>query len=206
VYRNILVAIDGSPAATAALDEAIELARSDGARLVLISVAAPLRWRLAAPPYVPYPTEHDLERAAWDVIKRAEALVPEDVPVSSVVRTGPAAAAIVARAEEGGHDLVVIGSRGLGFLGSLLLGSVSRVVVARSSVPVRVVGRAQARRRQAVDAAEQREVHTGRAGAPVSGQAKPATMGETTVVLWLVFALLLELELALWFFDRMYAP
>jgi hypothetical protein len=31
-------------------------------------------------------------------------------------------------------------------------------------------------------------------------------MGETTVVLWLVFALLAELELALWFFNRMYAP
>jgi nucleotide-binding universal stress UspA family protein len=206
VFRNILVAIDGSQAATAALEEAIELARSDGARLVLISVAAPLRWRLAAPPYVPYPTEYDPERAAWEVVRRAEAFVPADVPVTSVVRTGPAAAAIVERAEQGGHDLVVMGSRGLGFLGSLVLGSVSRAVVARSPVPVRVVGRAWAKRRPAVDAAEQRAVHTGRTGAPVSGQAKPATMGETTVVLWLVFALLLELELAWWFFGRMYTP
>jgi nucleotide-binding universal stress UspA family protein len=203
VFRNILVAIDGSQAATAALEEAIELARSDGARLVLISVAAPLRWRLAAPPYVAYPTEYDLERAAWEVVRRAEALVPADVPVSSVVRTGPAAAVIVERAEQGGHDLVVMGSRGLGFLGSIVLGSVSRAVVARSPVPVRVVGRARAKRRQAVDAAEQRAVHT---GAPVSGQAKPATMGEMTVVLWLVFALLLELEFAWWFFGRMYTP
>jgi nucleotide-binding universal stress UspA family protein len=203
VFRNILVAIDGSQAAATALEEAIDLARSDGARLVLISVAAPPRFRLAAPPYVPYPTEHDLELAAWDVVKRAEALVPADVPVTSVVRTGPAAAAIVERAVQGGHDLIVVGSRGLGFLGSLVLGSVSRSVVARSPVPVRVVARAK--RRRPADGAEQRE-HTGRAAAPVSGQAKPATMGETTVVLWLVFALLLELELAWWFFGRMYTP
>jgi nucleotide-binding universal stress UspA family protein len=204
VFRNILVAIDGSPTATTALEEAIDVARSDGARLVLISVAAPPRWRLAAPPYVPYPTEYDLERAAWEVVRRAEALVPADVTVTSVVRTGPAAAAIVERAEQGGHDLVVIGSRGLGFLGSLVLGSVSRAVVARSPVPVRVVARAK--RRRPADGAEQREAHAGRTAAPVSGQAKPATMGETTVVLWLVFALLLELEVAWWFFNQMYAP
>jgi nucleotide-binding universal stress UspA family protein len=204
VFRNILVAIDGSPTATTALEEAIDLARKDGARLVLISVAAPFRWRFSAPPYVPYPSDDDLERAAWDVVKRAEALVPADIAVSTVVRVGPPAAAIVARVEEGGHDLVVMGSRGLGFLGSLFLGSVSRGVVSCSPVPVRVVG-ARAKRRRAVDAAEQRDVHTRRTGA-VSGQAKPATMGDTTVVLWLVFALLLELELAWWFFNRMYAP
>ena len=53
MFRNILVALDGSSTATAALEEAIDLARSDGARLVLLSVAAPPRWRFAGPTYVP---------------------------------------------------------------------------------------------------------------------------------------------------------
>jgi len=202
VYRNILVAIDGSQAAAAALDEAIDLARSDGARLVLISVAAQPRLRLAAPPYVPYPTELDFEHGARNLLARAEQRVPADIPVTSLVRAGDPAVAIAARAEQGGHDLVVMGSRGHGWLAALFLGSVSREVAARSPVPVRVVSR-RTQRRRAGDERSQPNVFR---GAPVRGQAKPAAMGETAVVLWLVFALLAELELAWWFFNRMYAP
>jgi nucleotide-binding universal stress UspA family protein len=203
VYRNILVAIDGSPSAATALEEAIDLARENGARLVLISVAAPLRWRLAAPPYVPYPSDDDLERAAWDVVRRAEALVPADVPVCSVVRSGRAAPAIVARAEEGGHDLVVVGSRGLGRLGSLLLGSVSRAVAARSPVPVLIAERPRDESRRA---RRPRGGVRARPTAAASGRAEPTTIRESVVVLWLVATLLVELELAWWMFDRMYAP
>jgi nucleotide-binding universal stress UspA family protein len=42
-------------------------------------------------------------------------------------------------ADEGDYDLVVVGSRGLGRLGSLMLGSVSKDVVAGSPRPVMVV-------------------------------------------------------------------
>jgi nucleotide-binding universal stress UspA family protein len=204
VYRNILVAIDGSPSATAALEEAIRIARRDGARLVLISVAAPLRWRLSAPPYAPYPSDDELERAARKVVNRAEALVPADVPVCTLVRSGPAAAAIVARAEEGGHDLVVIGSRGRGFLRALVLGSVSREVAARSPVPVLVASRERAKGRGAPSRPS--ETLAAPAPAAVSARAEPAPMKESVVVLWLLAALLIELQLAWWMFDRMYVP
>lgn len=205
MYRNILVAIDGSPSAATALDEAIELARTDGARIVLISVGVPLQWRLSAPPYVPYPSDEDLERAAWDVVKRAEALVPADVPVSSVVRVGAAAAAIVARAAEGEHDLVVVGSRGVGRLASIFRGSVSRAVAARSPVPVLVAGRGREQARRARRRA-QVEMRAPRSTAVASVRGEPTTIKESVVVLWLIATLLVELELAWWMFDRMYAP
>jgi nucleotide-binding universal stress UspA family protein len=206
MFRNILVAIDGSQAATAALEEAIELARSDGARLVLISVATAPRWHYAGPPFVPYPTAQDLEREAREVVERAEALVPPDVAVSSVVRAGPPADAIVARAVEGGHDLVVMGSRGLGAVGSLFLGSVSRAVVARSPVPVLITGRRRGEPLRNPGRRTQREVRPERSTAAVSMHAEPATRGAPALFLWLVAALLLELELVLLIFDRMYAP
>jgi nucleotide-binding universal stress UspA family protein len=137
MFRSVLVAVDGSRAAAKALEEAIDLARVEGARLTLITVAAPPRWRVATFPFVvPYPTEEDLDREAQEIVERAEALVPDDVPVSTVVRRGPAAKAILERIEAGEHDLVVMGSRGLGPTGSLLLGSVSRTVLAHSPVPV----------------------------------------------------------------------
>jgi nucleotide-binding universal stress UspA family protein len=206
VFHNILVAIDGSPTATAALEEAIDLARSDGARLVLLSVAAPPRWRFTGPTYVPYPTDEELQRAAWDVLARAEALVPGDVAVSSVVRVGSPAAEIVRRAVEGGHDLIVMGSRGHGSLGSLLLGSVSRAVVARSAVPVLVSRRRSEGVQRAAEPPAHREVPARDTTAAVSMHAEPVTRGALTVFLWLVVALLLELELAWWFFERSYAP
>lgn len=204
MFRNILVAIDGSPSATAALGEAIRIARRDGARLVLISVAAPLRWRLSAPPYAPYPSDDELERAALGIVKRAEAIVPVDVPVCTIVRSGPAAAAIVARAEEGGHDLVVVGSRGRGFLRALVLGSVSRAVAARSPVPVLIAGGERAESREAPS--RRGEALGGPAPATVGARGEPAPMKESVVVLWLLAALLVELQLAWWMFDRMYVP
>jgi nucleotide-binding universal stress UspA family protein len=150
MYRSILVAVDGSPGADAALEQAIDLARPEDARLTLISVAAPPRWRGAAPYYVLYAGDKELEQQAQRVVDRAEARVPDDVRVSTVVRRGPAAKQILARAEHGQHDLIVVGSRGLGTAGSILLGSVSRQVLAQSRIPVLVI---RADQKKAVEAA-----------------------------------------------------
>jgi nucleotide-binding universal stress UspA family protein len=205
VLRSVLVAVDGSPEAMTALDEAIDLARSEGARLELISVAGPPRWSFAPPVTVPYPSVEELEHAAREIVERAEALIPPDVPVSTVVRAGQPAGVIVARAEEAAHDLVVMGSRGRGRLTSLVLGSVSRAVIARSPVPVLV---AQRRRAESVGVPARYAPRTTPSERPVAGlsmQAKSTTSG-TALFLWLVAALLLELQLILWMFDRMYAP
>lgn len=146
MFRSILVAVDGSRAATKALEEAVDLARSEGARLTLISVAELPRWRFCGFPLaVPFPDEAQLVREAERIVERAEERVPEDVPVSTVVRRGPVAKAILNRIETGEHDLVVVGSRGLGPTGSLILGSVSRAVLARSPVPVLVAPAMSAR-------------------------------------------------------------
>ena len=201
MFRNILVAIDGSPSADPALEEAIDLARSDGARLVVLSVAAPPRWRFSGMSYVPYPTEQELVDSAWEAVKRAGTLVPSDVAVETRVRIGQPAREIVAQAEEGGYDVVVMGSRGLGSFGSLLLGSVSRAVAARSSIPV-LIADGQASRPLAPTLPS--EPHAN--GTATSAAVEAPTSGAATIVLWLVAALLLELELALWAFDRMYSP
>jgi nucleotide-binding universal stress UspA family protein len=136
MFRSVLVAVDGSEAAGQALHEAIDLARAEGARLTLISVAAPPRAGPFPGLYAPGLVEEELEREAQQRVDDAEALVPDDVAVSTVVRSGPVAKAILERVTDGQHDLVVMGSRGLGPAGALLLGSVSRAVLADSPVPV----------------------------------------------------------------------
>ena len=136
MFRSILVAVDNSPAAERALDEAIDLARAEGARLTLINVATPPKVLFPSTYVVPLTSEEEQEQEAQKVLDAAEARVPDGVPVSTVVRTGPAVEAILERAEQGQHDLIVMGSRGLGAAGALLLGSVSRGVLAHSPVPV----------------------------------------------------------------------
>lgn len=153
MFRSILVAVDGSRAAAHALEEAIELARAEGARLTLISVAEAPRWRFSGFPLaVPFPNEAMLLREAEEIVERAEAQVPDDVPVSTVVRRGSIVSEILKRVEAAGHDLVVVGSRGLGPAGSLLLGSISRGVLAKSPVPV-LVARARPAKHRAVQVA-----------------------------------------------------
>jgi nucleotide-binding universal stress UspA family protein len=202
VFCNILVAIDRSAGAEAALEEAIDLALRDGARLVLITVADPPRWRYAGLQYVPYPTDDELERAAWDVVECAERLVPHTIPVSSVARVGRPATEIVTRAQRGGHDLVVMGSSTHGAVGRLLFGAVSCAVVKRSPVPVLVSGRGREESPHQAGAPAPRSPGRGHSAPTAPVRAERATLGEAALSLWLVVALLLELQLLLWMFDR----
>jgi nucleotide-binding universal stress UspA family protein len=56
------------------------------------------------------------------------------------VLTGePVSSALIHQIEKGGHDLVVMGSRGRGPVRSALLGSVSHFVLHHSPVPVLIV-------------------------------------------------------------------
>ena len=70
--------------------------------------------------------------------KQVDAL-PDDISVTSIVVAGHPAPVILGRLREGRHDLLVMGTRGLGRVGSALLGSVSQTVLHAAPVPVLVV-------------------------------------------------------------------
>ena len=74
-----------------------------------------------------------------NVIQEALSKVPEGVNVKAFEELGSPAIIIPEFAEENGYDLIVIGSRGLGVLKGLVLGSVSAYVVNHASCPVVVV-------------------------------------------------------------------
>jgi len=141
MFRNILVAVDGSADAQQALAQAIDLARSENARLTLFSA-------VASPPSVAYVGAsgdvtanlvREAEAAADAILRAAVQRVPDDVSVSTVLSGEPVRPALISQITAGGHDLIVMGSRGRGALRSMLLGSVSHYTLNHSPVAVLIV-------------------------------------------------------------------
>ncbi|GAA1990254.1 universal stress protein [Kitasatospora viridis] len=139
--RRIVVGVDGSPAAAAALRWAARQAAMTGAD-VLEAVSAweiPSYYALAGtvPPATDEANPQMLcARALRDAVSANLGDKP-DVPVSELVLPGPAATALLRQAE--GAELLVVGSRGLGGFTGVLLGSISRHVVEHAPCPVTVV-------------------------------------------------------------------
>ncbi|MFY9265898.1 MAG: universal stress protein [Solirubrobacterales bacterium] len=144
MFKHLLVCLDGSAHSDEALSRAIELATATpGATLELLSVwEEPFNWVTGGPLGPPSDLEaiHTLlRRDHEEIVKAAEARVPEGVAVVSSVRGGDPARSIIERADSGEIDLIVMGSRGRGWVGSALMGSVSLQVLHECDVPVLIV-------------------------------------------------------------------
>ena len=142
MFHSILVPVDGSAHADAALAEAADLARGEGARITVLCAWRPFVWYggAVAPMGVDVEQlESDVEAEARQIAEAARDRVPAGIETDVVVVSERPSDAIIREVERGGHDLVVMGSRGRGGLRSLLLGSVSTSVLHRSRVPVMVV-------------------------------------------------------------------
>lgn len=142
MFESILVPVDGSPHAERALAEAADLVRATGAKLtVMTSVPDPGSWVITGAGYAAVGLG-DLkaanEREYREMLDAAVDRLPEGVAADRVVADGAAGESIVQQVEKGGHDLVVMGSRGRGEAKSLLLGSVSHYVLHASGVAVLV--------------------------------------------------------------------
>src|SRR3954453_23033739 len=137
VYRHILVAVDGSPDADAAVRHAGELARDQNARLTLLTAIPPLPATAllasgAAPP------RSEVIRHYADVLREAADSLPPDVSVTTLLVEASPARALVQRACSEEFDLVVMGSHGHGRLHGALLGCVSQKVLHARPVPGRL--------------------------------------------------------------------
>jgi nucleotide-binding universal stress UspA family protein len=135
VYRNILVAVDGSPDAEAALAHAGSLASDQRARLTLLTAIPPLPATAllatgAAPP------RSEVVRHYAELLRRAAETLPQDIGVTTLLVEGPPARALIERSRSGEFDLIVMGSHGHGRLHNTLLGCVSQKVLSASPIPV----------------------------------------------------------------------
>ncbi len=138
MYKRILYATDGSPAALHALRHALDLAQKYGAELILVHVFRHIE-EFGRSPYFSELAE-ERKQAGETVIGQALAeLRDTGVTVHLEPCEGQPAEAIINVAAVRNCDLIVIGSRGLGTFQGLLLGSVSDRVARHASCPVLIV-------------------------------------------------------------------
>lgn len=139
MFDKILLAVDGSDHALRAAKQAAELARSIKPSEIHVVVAyEPIPIYLGEPNMQIAITSRKGE--AEKILETAMKEVGE-VPcnVHSGILEGNPAEAILEVANTSKCDLIVMGSRGLGRLAGLLLGSTSQKVVAHAPCPVLIV-------------------------------------------------------------------
>src|SRR5690242_8254241 len=104
--------------------------------LTLITVAPPVPGYVAFAAMSPEQMKGDVERWAEAKLQEAAKLVPDDVLVHRVQRSGHVGPEIVTELQRGRYDLVVLGTRGRGRAQEGLLGSVNGYVHFHAHVPV----------------------------------------------------------------------
>lgn len=139
-YENVLVATDGSEAARAATDRAVELAGTLDAAVHAVSVVDDSSLGLdVRSESASQRLEDDATEAVDAVADSAREAGVEDV--TETVRHGDVNEEILAAVDETDADVVVLGTAGRGGVDRVLLGSVAERTVRTSPVPVVTVRR-----------------------------------------------------------------
>jgi nucleotide-binding universal stress UspA family protein len=145
MFERILVPVDGSDNAMAALDLATQIQKKCDSELFLLCVYRHYSLLEASMSMVrpdkPENLDDSMREFATGVVENAKKFAVERGvdKVRGFVKSGPPARTIVGFAKEKDVNLIVLGSRGLGDIERYLLGSVSHKVTSLAECPVLVV-------------------------------------------------------------------
>jgi len=138
--HGIVVGVDGSPAANAAVCWAARDAAMRNVPLTvvhLVNAAVPMYPQFPLSAGVSVWEQEEGQRVLEDAVKIAEEAVGSELSVSTELRCSPPVPTLVAMSETA--ELLVVGSHGRGAAARLLLGSVSSNVVRGARCPVAVI-------------------------------------------------------------------
>ena len=148
MYRHLLGAADGSELSNLAMEHAIVLARSLGAKLTLLHVAGQYPPPMLVDGTV-FPTlpqeEHDAAaiKQSQQILDPLVARAKEAGVDCAALHESDSAAwhAIIGTAERKRCDVIVMGSHGRGGFAALIMGSQTQKVLHHTNLPVLVVRR-----------------------------------------------------------------
>lgn len=137
MITNILIPVDGSDCSDRAVTQAIDFAKVFNAKLNFLYVANINQ--LAINASLTHAIIEAARKAGNIILARADELTPKEIEREIFLETGSPAAVILNLEEQLNIDLIVMGSRGLGIVKGVLLGSVSQYITERAKCPVMVV-------------------------------------------------------------------
>ena len=133
-YKTIVVPTDGSENAKRALEHALAVADRNQAELIVVHVAnivsaiSNFDQTPISGGYVSEQIAEDMEETGKEILNDVVKEIPAGVKVKSVFEVGSP-----------GPALLAVGSRGLGPLKGLFMGSVSSYVTSHSTCPVLII-------------------------------------------------------------------
>jgi nucleotide-binding universal stress UspA family protein len=138
---KVLVATDGSEHSMKAVRWALDLAQKGDAKVTLLAVALFTKDLGGMMYEMPPGMQEKIERAAQEDLNKAAALFSKHgVPVETKLEVGQVPANnIIDAAEQGGFDLIVMGSTGVTGLKRALMGSTASKVVAHAPCSVTII-------------------------------------------------------------------
>ena len=144
MFKNILIATDGSELAAKAVDRGLALAQIVGAAVTFVTVTADWSATEMAD-RAERGEQHPVEGYEGKVAARASAILSDCAKAAQKtgvrhttvhVKDRPAAEGIIESAKVNDCDLIVMASHGRGGVGRLLLGSVATKVLTYGTVPI----------------------------------------------------------------------
>lgn len=135
--QKILVGLDGSKNSFRALAKAIVLAKQTKASITGIFVIPTFPTEMGL---VPTHVGNSLGKKCKNVMSMAKSkCMKQNLEFLDTVEYGNEGSTIVSFAKKNNYDMIVIGSRGMGIIKEIFLGSTSNYVIHKSKIPVLIV-------------------------------------------------------------------
>jgi len=147
MYKRLLVAVDGSEQSYRALDHAIAFAENFGSEIKILAVVSTINFHFFTDDsvHVAYSITkyQDKVRLIYkdlliDIVAKIRSEHP-DIKVSTILMDGQPSVTIVDMVEKERCDMIIMGSRGIGGIKGLVLGSTSHRVSDSCKKPVMII-------------------------------------------------------------------
>ena len=141
MYKRILVPLDGSDIAEGVLPHALNLARNEGAEIILLTVAtdAVAAFAFGDPALAGEFVETQESASQKYLSALQEKLTKEGYNVSHLVREGGVHNVIIAVSKEISADIIAMSTHARKGVAHLFLGSVAEKVLRLSAIPIMLI-------------------------------------------------------------------
>ena len=137
--KNILVALDFSPATDVLMEQAYQYGKAFNAKVWLIHVAAPdpdfIGYEVG-PEYIRENRAETLKKEHKTLADYKATLIAEGIDAEALLIQGPTVETLFERIEKLNADLLIIGKKGHSMLHKAFIGSIFSSVVKKSEIPV----------------------------------------------------------------------